>query len=78
MRIIIDIPEELYKEYVSIELARGNGKGITSTLLKAIKEGTPLQKDGGCDICKFKHRCTRRPAGNAIIFNCFKFKKEEQ
>lgn len=37
----------------------------------------PLHEDG-CDICKFKHRCTRRPAGNAIIFNCFKFKKEEQ
>lgn len=36
----------------------------------------PLHEDG-CDICKFKHRCTRRPAGNAIIFNCFKFKKEE-
>ena len=36
----------------------------------------PLKEDG-CDICKFKHRCTRRPAGDAIIFNCFKFKKEE-
>lgn len=36
----------------------------------------PLREDG-CDICKFKHRCTRRPAGDAIIFNCFKFKKEE-
>lgn len=37
----------------------------------------PLQEDG-CDICKFKHRCTRRPAGDAIIVNCFKFKKEEK
>ena len=75
MKIVIDIPEELYKEYIAVNLARGNGKGIASTLLKAIKEGTPLNS---CDVCKFKHRCTRRPAGNAIIVNCFKFKKEEQ
>lgn len=39
-------------------------------------KGCPLQ-EGGCDICEFKHRCTRRPAGEAIIFNCEKFKKEE-
>lgn len=47
MQLIIDIPEELYKGYVSINLARGNGKGITSNLLNAIKKGTPLSENHG-------------------------------
>lgn len=42
MKLIIDIPDELYKEYVSINLARGNGRGITSNLLNAIKKGKPV------------------------------------
>lgn len=36
-----------------------------------------LLHDDGCNNCKFKYRCTRRPDGHAIIFNCFKFKREE-
>lgn len=44
MKIIIDIPEEMYKEYVLVKLARGNGKGIVSNLLTAIKKGKPLPK----------------------------------
>lgn len=47
MKIVIDIPEELYTEYVSVQLSRGNGKGIVSKLLKAIKNGTPLPKRHG-------------------------------
>lgn len=42
MQIVIDIPEEMYKEYVSVNLGRGNGKTITYNLLNAIKNGTPL------------------------------------
>lgn len=42
MKMVIDISEELYKEYVNIDLGRGNGKTIVYTLLKAIKKGTPL------------------------------------
>lgn len=47
MQIVIDIPEELYNEYVSVNLGRGNGKTITYNLLKAIKNGTPLSKNHG-------------------------------
>ena len=47
MKLIIDIPEKMYKEYVSVNLARGNGKTITDNLLKAIKNGTPLPKGHG-------------------------------
>ena len=42
MQIVIDIPKEMYEEYVSVNLGRGNGKTITYNLLKAIKNGTPL------------------------------------
>ena len=44
MKIVIDIPDELYKEYVLVALNRGNGKTITYNLLKAIKNGTPLDE----------------------------------
>lgn len=44
MQIVIDIPDELYKEYVLVDLDRGNGKTITYNLLKAIKNGTPLDE----------------------------------
>ena len=47
MKIVIDIPEEMYKEYVYVNLGRGNGKTITDNLLKAIKNGTPLPKHHG-------------------------------
>lgn len=47
MQIVIDIPEELYKEYVSVNLGKGNGKTIVYNLLKAIKNGTPLPKGHG-------------------------------
>lgn len=47
MKIVIDIPEEMYKEYVFVTLCRGSGKTITDNLLKAIKEGTPLPKGHG-------------------------------
>lgn len=44
MKLIIDIDEEMYKEYVLVCLDRGNGKTITYNLLKAIKNGTPLNE----------------------------------
>lgn len=47
MKVMIDISEEMYKEYMSIHLARGNGKGIVSTLLTAIQKGTPLPEHHG-------------------------------
>lgn len=47
MKIVIDIPENMYKEYVSVSLGRGNGKTITDNLLKAIKNGTPLPEYHG-------------------------------
>ena len=47
MQIVINIPEELYTEYVAVQLGRGNGKDIVSKLLKAIKNGTPLPKGHG-------------------------------
>lgn len=47
MKIIIDIPEKMYKDYVSVNLGRGNGKTIVYNLLKAIKHGTPLPKNHG-------------------------------
>ena len=47
MEIVIDIPEEMYKEYVSVELGRGNGKNIVYNLLNAIKNGTPLPEHHG-------------------------------
>lgn len=47
MKIVIDISEELYKEYMDVQLARGNGKGIVSNLLNVIKNGTPLPKEHG-------------------------------
>lgn len=47
MQIVIDIDDELYKEYVSVQLARGNGKTIVYNLLKAIKKGTPLPEHHG-------------------------------
>jgi hypothetical protein len=37
MEIVIKISEELYTEYVAVQLCRGNGKTITDNLLKAIK-----------------------------------------
>lgn len=47
MQIVIDIPDEMYKEYVSICLGRGNGKSIVYNLLKVIKNGIPLPKRHG-------------------------------
>jgi hypothetical protein len=47
MKIVIDIPEELYAEYVNVQLGRGNGKSIVFKLLTAIKKGTPLPKGHG-------------------------------
>jgi hypothetical protein len=47
IELVIKIPEELYVEYVNIQLGRGNGKGIVSELLTAIKNGTPLPKNHG-------------------------------
>ena len=47
MEIVIDIPEEMYKEYISVNLGRGNGKNITYNLLNAIKKGTPLPEGHG-------------------------------
>lgn len=47
MQIVIEIPDEMYKEYVSVNLGRSNGKTITYNLLKAIKDGTPLPKGHG-------------------------------
>lgn len=47
MEIVIKIPNELYTEYVNIQLSRGNGKDIVSKLLKAIKDGVPLSKGHG-------------------------------
>ena len=47
MKMVIDISEEMYKEYMDVQLARGNGKGIVSTLLTAIKNGTPLPEHHG-------------------------------
>lgn len=37
----------------------------------------PLQ-ESGCDICEYKHRCSKRPAGKAVIFGCKDFKKEDE
>lgn len=37
----------------------------------------PLHEDG-CDICEYKHRCSKKPAGKAVIFGCKDFKREEQ
>lgn len=42
MKLIIDIPKEMYEGYVVVSLGRGNGKTITDNLLRAIKKGTPL------------------------------------
>lgn len=47
MQIMIDIPEEMYKEYMFVNLGRGNGKSIVYNLLKAIKKGTPLPEHHG-------------------------------
>jgi hypothetical protein len=47
MEIVIKISEELYTEYVNVQLGRGNGKSIVYNLLKAIKNGTPLPKGHG-------------------------------
>ena len=47
MQIVIDIPEDLYKKYVDVNIGRGNGKTIIYTLLRAIKNGTPLPKGHG-------------------------------
>lgn len=44
MKLIVDIPEELYDEYVSVNLGRGNGKNIVYNLLDAIKKGTSLKE----------------------------------
>ncbi len=47
MKIVIDIPKEIYEEYVFVQLARGHGKGIVSNLFTAIKKGTPLPEHYG-------------------------------
>jgi hypothetical protein len=47
IELVIKIPEELYTEYLYIQLGRGSGKGIVSQLLRAIKDGTPLPKGHG-------------------------------
>ena len=47
MQIMIDIPEEMYKEYMFVNLGRGNGKSIVYNLLKAIKNGRPLPEHHG-------------------------------
>ncbi len=47
MKLVIDIPEEMYKDYVLVNLSRGNGKNIVYDFLKAIKHGTPLPKGHG-------------------------------
>lgn len=47
MKMMIDISEEMYKEYMNIQLARGNGKGIVSMLLTVIKNGKPLPEHHG-------------------------------
>lgn len=47
MQIMIDIPEEMYKEYMFVNLGRVNGKSIVYNLLKAIKNGTPLPEHHG-------------------------------
>lgn len=47
IEIVIKIPEELYTEYVNVQLGRGNGKDIVSKLLRAIKDGTPLPEHHG-------------------------------
>ena len=44
---MIDIPEEMYKEYMFVNLGRGNGKSIVYNLLKAIKNGRPLPEHHG-------------------------------
>lgn len=45
MKLVIDISEELYMEYVN--LGTGKGTGILSQLIRAIKNGTPLPKGHG-------------------------------
>lgn len=52
MKIVIDIPNELYNEYVNIQLH--NGKSIVSNLLRAIQKGTPLPEHHGRLIDKDK------------------------
>lgn len=47
IELVIKIPEKLYTEYLAVQLGRGNGKTFVHTLLKAIKEGTPLPKGHG-------------------------------
>lgn len=47
MKIVIEIDDELYKEYVCVQFARGNGKSIVYNLLKAVKKGTPLPEHHG-------------------------------
>lgn len=42
MKLIIDIPEEAYKEYMSVQLARSNGKSFVAGLLEAVKKGIQL------------------------------------
>ena len=47
IELVIKIDEKLYKEYTSVQLCRGNGKGIVSNLLTAIKKGKPLPEHHG-------------------------------
>lgn len=76
MKIEIDILEEMYKEYVSVNLGRGNGKTITDNLLKAIKNGTPLEQLRDCKTCK--HSDNGNCAGTEECHECMWESKYEQ
>lgn len=42
IELVVKVPEELYKEYVNVQLGRNSEKGFISNLLKIIKDGTPI------------------------------------
>ncbi len=71
MKIVIDIPNELYNEYVNIQLH--NGKSIVSNLLRAIQNGTPLPDHHGriIDESQIRHIVWRSEPelyGDRIIY----------
>lgn len=49
MKLVIDIPEEIYKasKNMALEIGRGYGKMLTSNIYGAIATGIPLPKKHG-------------------------------
>ena len=74
MQIVIEIDEKLYKDIYSdaeIMIYGGmrSGKTLLATLLRAIRNGTPLPKGHG-DLVDFDKLCEEYWDGNYLEIHC--------